>query len=74
MKSIFGTFLVIFAIVAGCFSFSSCGTTKWIWCTSSGIMTYNRHTGQFEMLWENEIKQPILVHDTVYVEKVQNSK
>lgn len=67
MKRIFGLFLLIFAIVGGCFSISSCTTPNLIWYTSSGIVTYNRHTGQFELLWENEQKQPIEVHDTIYI-------
>lgn len=67
MKRISGKFLVIFAIAAGCFFFQSCQSPNFLWCTSSGIVTYNRHTGQFELLWENQSSQPVLVHDTIYV-------
>ena len=67
MKRFLGKFLVIFALAAGSFSFMACSTPNFLWCTSSGIVTYNRHTGQFEMLWENQ-SQPIeTVHDTIYV-------
>lgn len=67
MKKFSGLFLVIFAMVGGCFLTSSCTTPNLVWCTSSGIVTYNRHTGQFELLWENERKQAVEVHDTVYI-------
>ena len=45
----------------------SCQSPNFLWCTSSGIVTYNRHTGQFEMLWENVVKEPVVVHDTIFV-------
>lgn len=64
---VLGKFLVIFAMVSGSFFFTSCQSPNFLWCTSSGIVTYNRHTGQFEMLWENAAKQVEVVHDTVYV-------
>ena len=67
MKKILGSFLVGLALVCGCFCLSSCSGGKLIWCTSNGIITYNRHTGQFEMLWEHAIKQPEVIHDTIYI-------
>lgn len=67
MKRILGKFSVIFALAAGLFFFESCQSPNFIWSTSSGIVTYNRHTGQFEMLWENELKPSVIIHDTVYV-------
>ena len=69
MKRIFGKILVFFALGTGCFLTSSCSGAKLVWCTSNGIITYNRHTGQFEMLWENQAKQVEIVHDTVYIFK-----
>ena len=48
---------------------SSCSTAKWLWCTSNGIMTYNPHTGQFEVVWEYAAQPSVIVHDTVYVTK-----
>lgn len=69
MKRIFGKFLVFFALGTGCFLTSACSGAKLVWCTSNGIVTYNRHTGQFEMLWENQAKQVEIVHDTVYIFK-----
>lgn len=67
MKKFFVFFLVGFALVCGQFSLESCTTPNMVWCTSNGIIQYNRHTGQFEMLWENSAKQNEVVHDTVYV-------
>lgn len=67
MRKNLPTLLVIFALVSGCFWFQSCTTPNMVWCTSSGIVTYNRHTGQFEMLWENQLTPTVTVHDTVYV-------
>ena len=67
MKRILGLFLVIFAMVSGSFFFSACTSPAFLWCTSNGIIEYNRHTGQFEMIWEAERKQANPVHDTIYV-------
>lgn len=43
-------------IVLGLAALSSCSGSKLMWYTSNGIVSYNRHTGQFEMLWENAAK------------------
>lgn len=67
MRRIFSLFSVIFGLAAGGFFFQSCQTPNFIWCTSSGVITYNRHTGQFEMLWESEHKQAKLDSDTIYI-------
>lgn len=74
MKRIFGLFLVIFAMVSGSFFFSSCTSPAFLWCTSNGIIEYNRHTGQFEMIWEAQHKQANPVHDTVFVYRDSLSK
>lgn len=66
MKKLF-RFLVLFGLVSACFSCFSCTTPNMVWCTSSGIITYDRHTGRFEVLWENTRTQVDTVHDTVYV-------
>ena len=60
-------FLVNFAMVAGTFSILSCSTQNPVWCMSNGILTYNRVTGQLEVLWESEHKPSVVVHDTVYI-------
>ena len=68
MKRILLSFLTIFALVSGSFFLMACQSPNFLWCTSSGIVTYNRHTGQFEMLWESDRKQVNIVHDTIYIQ------
>lgn len=68
MKRILGKFLVIFGLGCGCFLTCSCSGANLIWCKSGLILTYNRHTGQLEVLYENTSKTMKVVHDTVYVE------
>lgn len=48
-------------------SLSSCAP-KWLLVNSSGVATYNRNTGQVELLWENKSAEVHEVHDTIYVE------
>lgn len=48
---------------------SSCSPSKLLWYTSNGIMTYNRNTGQFEVLWENNGAGHVEKCDTVYIYK-----
>ena len=59
--------LVIFGLICVSFLFSGCSGAKWILCTSNGIVTYNRATGQFEMVWEYAAQPGTIHHDTVYV-------
>lgn len=33
-------------------SLASCSPVRWLLVNSNGIATYNRNTGQFEILWE----------------------
>lgn len=68
MKRIFGKFWLIFGLACGCFLFCSCSGSNLIWCKSGLILTYNRHTGQLEVLYENTTKTVEVVHDTVYIE------
>ena len=63
MKSLVKILFVAVALMA-----TSC-TPKWLLINSSGIATYNRNTGQVEVLWENQSAQQTTVHDTVYVVK-----
>lgn len=74
MKKILVRFLAIFGLVLGTFSNYSCTTPNLIWSTSNGIVTYNRHTGQFEMLWENSAQQAVTVRDTIYICPEDSSK
>ena len=51
-------------------SLASC-SPRWLLVNSNGIASYNRHTGQFEILWENHNAQIIEHHDTVYVDSTR---
>lgn len=66
-KIVFRMFLVVFGFVTGSFSLGSCSGSKLVWSTSNGIVTYNRHTGQFEMLWEANYQQHETKIDTVFI-------
>ena len=61
---------LIFAIlVFVCFAvLSSCSPSRMFMVGTQGTATYNRNTGQFEMIWEYNEKQPSVIHDTVYVD------
>ena len=63
MKSLVKILFVGVALMA-----TSC-TPQWLLVNSSGIATYNRNTGQVEVLWENKSAQQNTVHDTVYIVK-----
>ena len=63
MKSLIRISCVAVALMA-----TSC-TPQWLLVNTSGIATYNRSTGQVEVLWENHSAQQTTVHDTVYVVK-----
>ena len=73
-RKIFGLFLVIFGLGGGCFLTSSCSSQNLIWCKSGFILTYNRHTGQLEVLYENTQKHVEVVHDTVFVHNLNDSE
>lgn len=61
MKSLIKISFVAVTLLA-----TSC-TPQWLLVNSSGIATYNRNTGQVEVLWENQSAQQTTVHDTVYI-------
>ena len=56
MKKFLGSFLIGFALVCSGFLFSSCQTRNLLWCKDGFILTYDRHTGQLEMMWERSIQ------------------
>lgn len=60
-------FSVFFAVILGCFCVTSCQSPNLVWCTSNGILTFNRHTGQFELMWENQSQPVIIRQDTIYI-------
>lgn len=66
-KIVFRVFLFVFGLVTGSFSIQSCTGSKLVWSTSNGIVTYNRHTGQFELLWEANYQQHETKIDTIFL-------
>lgn len=51
--------MIVFVLMAVAITMSSCTGLRYIFCTSDGILTYNRHTGQLEILWEHQ-SMPII--------------
>lgn len=60
-------FWVVFGIILISFCLSSCLGHNIVWSKSNGILTYNRISGQLEIIWENDTRPMIVIHDTVYV-------
>lgn len=58
--------MVLLSLIGCALMCASCGP-KWLLVNSSGIATYNRQTGQVELLWENKSAEVKEVHDTIYV-------
>lgn len=57
---------VIVLVLVMLMGLQSCAP-KWLVFNSNGIASYNRHTGQFEILWENNSSQVVEKHDTVTI-------
>lgn len=62
------SFWLYFGLILGILVFSGCTPRDWFLVNSNGIATYNRATGNFEILWENVASRPVVIHDTVYVD------
>lgn len=58
---------LILLVILG-FIISSCSARRMFMVGTNGIATYNRHTGQFEVLWEYSERQMKIIHDTVFVD------
>lgn len=67
----FSRFLVIFALVLCEFCFTSCSSQKLFWSNNNLILTYNRHSGQLEVMWEHNLKQYPNIPDST-VERSNN--
>lgn len=50
-----------------------CAPRDWFLINSSGILTYNRHTGQFEMLWESKSPAVVIHRDTLVSDTIPSS-
>lgn len=46
--------MIVFVLMAVAIMLSSCTGWRYVFCTSDGILTYNRHTGQLEIIWEHQ--------------------
>lgn len=46
---------------------SSCTSSKWFLVDSYGILSYDRISGKWELMWEFKTKQPEMIADTVHV-------
>lgn len=67
MKKVLIKFFFFFALVSGGFWCSGCSGSKLVWSTSNGIVTYNRHTGQFELMWDSSMSRDNSKPDTVWI-------
>lgn len=74
MKKVLFSFLLCFALVSGSFWLSSCSGSKLVWSTSNGIVTYNRHTGQFELMWDTSMSRDNSSTDTIWICPEDTSK
>ena len=52
----FGRFLIIFGLVLCEFCVTSCTSQNLMWSNNNLILTYNRHSGQLEVMWESNAK------------------
>lgn len=67
---------VCFAFILISFLLSSCSPSKFFLVDSYGILTYDRMTGKWEVMWEFKTKQPVsndqsvIVTDSLVVDSV----
>lgn len=45
--------VVVIAVAISPMFFQSCAPARWYLVNSEGILTYNRHTGQLEIMWSH---------------------
>lgn len=50
-----------------------CAPRDWFLINSSGILTYNRHTGQLEVLWESKSPAVIIHRDSLKSDTIPSS-
>lgn len=71
MKKVY-FFLVLIALLC-----NGCTASKWFLVDSYGVMTYDRITGKWELLWEFKTKNPcgksdaVTVSDSVFVDTIR---
>ena len=47
---------IVFLSLMCIFAMCACSPNRWYLVNSDGVLTYNRHTGQLEVLWEHHEK------------------
>ena len=62
------SFLMCCGLILACCLCTGCAGSKLALFSSEGIFTYNRHTGQIELLWDHHAASPIVQHDTIFVD------
>lgn len=67
MKKVLFKFFVCFGLVSSQFCLFGCGGSKLVWSTSNGIVTYNRHSGQFELMWDTSMSRDLSNQDTIWI-------
>lgn len=50
--------------------FCSCAPNRWFLINTEGIVTYNRNTGQLEVLWSHHEKPNVITVDTVQCDTI----
>lgn len=50
---------VYFLMILVALLFNGCTASKWFLVDSYGIMTYDRITGKWELMWEFKTKKPV---------------
>lgn len=54
MLSNHSRYLILIALGFLVLAMSSCAPTRYFFMNSEGIFSYNRHTGQLEIVWETK--------------------
>lgn len=62
--------MIVFVLMAVAITMSSCTGWRYVFCTSNGILTYNRRTGQLEILWEHKSTPVIQLADSLKVPSI----
>lgn len=61
---------MVLSFIIGIFVTCGCVPRNSFLINSSGIATYNKQTGQFEILWETKNPQIVFIRDTVRMDSV----
>lgn len=58
-------------LILGFFVVCSCGSYRYPFPTSSGILTYNKLTGNLEILWETQAPSVVVVKDSIRCDSIK---